>query len=346
MNSKISVIIPFYYQSSKIISAEHYFSLSAFEKCLSSIFKSKFKNYEVIAVSDGSSNESLEIAKKYPCKLIKLTKNSGSGFSRNKGAKIAKGNILVFLDSDVEIHPNTLQIICEKFYKKKSCDAIQGVFSNKVKYQSYSTEYLQNFHCYYLFSATKNISYTESLCTSFFSIKKKLFNELKGFDSNFTNANVEDAEFGYRLVKKGLKILLEKKIEIIHHTNFGIWNFIKRILRIHTGEMKMYLRYKKISMKTKQSNYQSVFFGIGLIFVMLVLLVGNFFYKIPNLANILILLNIIFILLHLKFLKFIYVSKGFFSTLRGIFFSYLHKFLFIICIIFGSVDFYIFRNKY
>ena len=42
--------------------------------------------------------------------------------------------------------------------------------------------------------------------------KKDLFFKLKGFDSNFNSANAEDSEFGFRLLKEGFKILLEKKL--------------------------------------------------------------------------------------------------------------------------------------
>ena len=134
MKPKISVIIPFFYSSKKTIGTQQYFSLLAFDKCLSGIFKSKFKNFEVIAVSDGSSTESIEIVKKYPCKLIKLKKNSGSGYSRNVGAINAKGKILVFIDSDVEVKSDALKIINDKF-KKKSNYALQGVFSHEPKYK-------------------------------------------------------------------------------------------------------------------------------------------------------------------------------------------------------------------
>ena len=345
MKPKISVIIPFFYSSKKTIGNEKYFSLLAFDKCLSGIFKSKFKNFEVIAVSDGSSIESIEIAKRYPCKLIKLKKNSGSGHSRNVGAKKAKGKILVFIDSDVEVKSNAFQIINDKF-KKKSNYALQGVFSHEPKYKLYTTEYLQSYHCYHLFSATQKKAYTQTLCTSIFSIKKDLFFKLNGFDSNFNSANAEDSEFGFRLLKEGFKILLEKKINVIHHTNFGLWTFIKRILKIHTGEMKVYLRSKTISMKMKQSNYSSVFLGIALIFSMLVIAGIDYLFKISHFISILSFLNILFILIHFNFLKFIYISKGVFSSFRAIIFSDLHRFLFLVCIFFGIIDFYIFRNKY
>ena len=96
MKYKISVIIPFFYSKDHNIGKKKYFSLLSFEKCLAAIFKSEYKNFEVIAVSDASSLESVEIAKKYPCKIINIKKNSGAGHARNKGSKIASGEILVF----------------------------------------------------------------------------------------------------------------------------------------------------------------------------------------------------------------------------------------------------------
>ena len=111
MNYKISVIVPFFYSNFVESSEDKNFSLLSFDKCLSSIFKSDYKNFEVLAVSDNSSKESLKIASKYPCKIIKSKKNHGAAFSRNKGAYFANGKILVFLDSDVEIKTNALSII-------------------------------------------------------------------------------------------------------------------------------------------------------------------------------------------------------------------------------------------
>ncbi|WP_415285766.1 glycosyltransferase family A protein [Candidatus Pelagibacter sp. Uisw_104] len=98
MKYKLSIIIPFFFSDNEDIDSKRYFSLLAFEKCLKAVFKSQYKKFEVIAVSDGSSNDLVEIAKKYPCKIIKIQKNSGAAFSRNVGAKKAKGQILVFLD--------------------------------------------------------------------------------------------------------------------------------------------------------------------------------------------------------------------------------------------------------
>ena len=102
MKYSLSIIIP------------SYNSIKTIDRCLSSVFKSKFKNYEVIVVSDNSNDRSNDIIKKYPCRLINLKKNVGAAAARNAGAKIAKSDILIFLDSDViiKIYRITLYLFC------------------------------------------------------------------------------------------------------------------------------------------------------------------------------------------------------------------------------------------
>ncbi len=75
MSLKISIIIPFFYSGGQDVNENKNFSLLSFDKCLSAVFQQKYKNYEVIAVSDNSNQTSIDIAKKYPCKIIKLKKN-------------------------------------------------------------------------------------------------------------------------------------------------------------------------------------------------------------------------------------------------------------------------------
>ena len=70
------------------------------EKCLNSIFKQKFSSLEVICIDDGSNDNSIEIIKKYNNVLLLKQNNSGSGYARNEGLKIAKGEYVLFIDSD------------------------------------------------------------------------------------------------------------------------------------------------------------------------------------------------------------------------------------------------------
>ena len=100
---KISIVIPVYNSSLTL------------KECLASIFSSSFKNYEVIVVSDNSTDDSVKIASEFNINIIELRQNKGPGNARNEGAKIAQGDILLFIDSDVIINKDSLSLIIDKF---------------------------------------------------------------------------------------------------------------------------------------------------------------------------------------------------------------------------------------
>lgn len=85
--TKFSIIIPVY-------NVEKYL-----KKCLDSVKNQTFKDYEVLVVDDGSTDKSKEIAKKYNLTLIE-SDHVGVSSARNMAIKKAKGEYLVFLDSD------------------------------------------------------------------------------------------------------------------------------------------------------------------------------------------------------------------------------------------------------
>lgn len=84
---KYSIVIPVY-------NVEKYI-----KKTLDSVFNQTEKDFEVIVVDDGCTDKSIEIAKNYAVKIIK-TKHVSVSEARNIGEKHAKGEYLIFLDSD------------------------------------------------------------------------------------------------------------------------------------------------------------------------------------------------------------------------------------------------------
>ena len=88
----ISVIIPVY-------NVEKYLG-----RCLDSVVNQTFTDIEIICINDGSSDNSLEILKRYAQRdrRIKIftQENSGLSASRNVGMKYASGDYIYFIDSD------------------------------------------------------------------------------------------------------------------------------------------------------------------------------------------------------------------------------------------------------
>ncbi len=97
---KFSLIVPVY-------NVEKYI-----KKCLDSIFKQSFKDFEVVVVNDGTKDNSMDIVKKYNVKIIEQ-ENKGLSEARNTGIKNACGDYLVFVDSDDYIEKDLLKKINE-----------------------------------------------------------------------------------------------------------------------------------------------------------------------------------------------------------------------------------------
>ncbi len=75
-------------------------------KLLECIKKQTYKDYEIIVADANSKDKTREVAKKYNCRIVK---GGVPAVGRNNGAKVAKGDILLFLDADVTIQKDFLE---------------------------------------------------------------------------------------------------------------------------------------------------------------------------------------------------------------------------------------------
>lgn len=97
-NSLISIIIPAYN------------SAQTLPKCLEHIFNQTYKNIEIIAVNDGSTDNTQKILEKYQDKIKIITQeNRGAPAARNRGFEISTGEYVIFVDADVNLKPDCLQ---------------------------------------------------------------------------------------------------------------------------------------------------------------------------------------------------------------------------------------------
>jgi glycosyltransferase involved in cell wall biosynthesis len=107
----ISIIIPVYNQADKLLS------------CLESILGQSYQDYEIVVVNDGSTDNVCERIKNYACpersrrelqiKNFKFIsqENKGANSARNRGAREARGEYLLFCDADIEMEPEMLEIM-------------------------------------------------------------------------------------------------------------------------------------------------------------------------------------------------------------------------------------------
>ena len=146
--TKLSVIIPIY-------NVEKYIP-----QCLDSILNQAFKDFEIICVNDGSSDNSLSVLQSYKEKddriIIIDKKNEGSGIARNAGLAIAKGDYIYFVDGDDWVEENVFDKIIAKADELNTDILIFGglsYYDGKGKKGGYSADKLPKKYLNKVFSA-------------------------------------------------------------------------------------------------------------------------------------------------------------------------------------------------
>ncbi len=175
-----SVIIPLHNKSNYI------------KKCVQSVFNQTYRDYEVIIVDDGSTDDSLQIIQRiyrsYEKNLSIIVQNNlGVSSARNNGVKISKNDYLAFLDADdwwdehflermkilIEKCPEASLFGCNYYYVKNGKNRLdnkglsKNFTMNYIDYISlYSSRFIVPFNC------------------SFVIIRKDIFNSAGGFNPN------------------------------------------------------------------------------------------------------------------------------------------------------------------
>lgn len=116
------------------------------EKCISSILVQNFREYEIIIVNDGTQDNSGKIAEtfaeKYPEKIVYIQQeNKGLGSARNTGIRHAKGEYLLFVDSDDYIAPDTLQKVYDRIVKEQADLLLFDFYRVSEQYEMLSRNY-------------------------------------------------------------------------------------------------------------------------------------------------------------------------------------------------------------
>jgi glycosyltransferase involved in cell wall biosynthesis len=320
---KISIIIPNYNDAQTLSS------------CLKAALNSDYPNFEIIVVDDKSTDNSIEIIKKFNVKLLVHEKNLRQGAARNTGAKQADGEILFFTDGDVCIKKDTLTKIANMLLQKKDIAAVVGLPDKICVYKNLTSKHFnRRIHFNYL----KLPDYINVLYGTISAVKKEAFKKIGGFNEHITG--VEDNEIGYRLANAGYKIYHSKDISVIHRKKIGFIKILKNDFNRTVDRMKLLLGSRQMKNVIKEKRFitspmyqllspfvSSLFFAS--------LLLGIIFYKPLIILSVLALL--LFFLLNLGYLFFNFNEDGLFFSIKLFFFLIFDMLIVSFGLIWGSL---------
>jgi len=189
MSVLFSVIIPLYNKENYI------------ENTLNSVFNQTYKNFEIIIINDGSTDNSAEKAKMLLANVNHATvldqENKGLSSTRNRGVSLAKGRIIALLDADDLWHKDYLE-------------SIYNLYQNFPEASFYGTDYLEYYGPKNSVETKKNIDpnlkgktfivddffeknkFQSLICPSSIAFKKEITNTIV-FDETIDYA--EDVDF-------------------------------------------------------------------------------------------------------------------------------------------------------
>ena len=198
----ISVIIPVYNGARTL------------GRCLEGLAASSRPPAEVLVVDDGSTDDSASLAALFGAKVIPLPGGPhGPARARNHGAAAAAGEVLVFLDADAVVHPDTLARMERYLREYPETDAVFGSYDPEPPADGTVSRFKNLFHHFVHQHSQADASTFWAGCGA---IRRSVFQTSGGFDESYSRPAVEDIELGLRLKQAGHRLRLLPEVQVTH----------------------------------------------------------------------------------------------------------------------------------
>ena len=240
-------------------------------KCLNSI-TSSLKDaklvYEIIVIDNGSKDGSVQQIKDQSAswqtknksheekiKIIQNQKNAGFGKANNQGVKIAKGEYLLFLNTDIEVLDDGVWKLFQFIKNNSSVSAAGGKLYNEDQSEQFSCGSFFDLPVVFasLFLKGDKIGLTryspveerkvDWVSGSCLIVRKKDFQELTGFDERIF-MYMEEVDLLFRAKKKGYLTYFYPEAKFIHLGAATSKNLTDPILNIYEGFLYFYKKHK------------------------------------------------------------------------------------------------------
>ena len=223
----ISVIVPMYNSSAYI------------DECLTALTGQTEKDLEVILVDDCSRDDTVGKARKYPFKIIELKQRLFPGQVRNYGAKNSSGGILLFLDADILLKPDSVERIKSRVLGPAT-DLFFGSYTRNTPAAGYFSRFQNLISAFRYSKLPQTANFTLS---HFCAIKRDVFESVGGYNEKMFY--YEDIELGNRLTRKGYLCKCDPGLEVTHLKTYSHSSLVSEYFR-KAAAMAGYLKDKDL----------------------------------------------------------------------------------------------------
>lgn len=179
---------------------------------------------ELVIVDDGSFDDTVEVARTLGDVVVARPCQGGAARARNDGARVARGDLLVFVDADVTVTPEAVAGAIR--HLEDGADAVFGAYRAlpPAEVANVATSYKNVLHHYTHLVSAGEVS---TFWSGFGAVRREAFDAVEGFDPAVTSgADVEDIHLGYRLRAAGYRIVLDPALQVSHHKRYTVRGII------------------------------------------------------------------------------------------------------------------------
>lgn len=217
-------------------------------KCLESLLKQVKKPDEIIVVDDGSKDQTMAIAKNFSGVVFLEQEHRGPAAARNTGARKARGDLLLFIDSDCMASENWVAEMVKPFGNKE-ISGVQGRYRTGQK--SVIARFAQ-LEIEDRYDRMRKKSYIDFIGSYAAGYRKDVFLKCGGFDEAFSMASGEDPELSFKLAKAGHKMVFNANAVVYHNHAASLEAYLKQ--KFWRAYWRVLL-YKKHPSKIKGESY-------------------------------------------------------------------------------------------
>src|SRR6201996_3953090 len=193
--------------------------------CLNALVsQARRRNVEILVVDDGSTDDtSVEVLKQADVRLI-TQRNAGPATARNRGAREAQGEIVLFTDDDCVPSPDWLDTMLTPFADAEVV-AAKGVYRTRQRQlvaRFVQAEYEDK---YRLMKGATSIDFVDTYSAAF---RRDRFLEMNGYDTSFPVACAEDVELSYRMSARGWVMKFVPSAIVFHTHPATLVSYLKK----------------------------------------------------------------------------------------------------------------------
>jgi glycosyltransferase involved in cell wall biosynthesis len=267
-NSTVSIIIPSHNRSSSL------------RRGLDALHSQTYplELISVIVVADSCIDDTLAMLQDYkaPFKLQAIEVNCrNAAIARNTGAAAATGQLLLFLDDDIEAQPPLVESHV-RVHRERPGSAVMGPYPPKLQggTRFFDVEVRSWWEDKFYQMSREDHRFTyQDLFSGNLSLDAELFARLDGFDSTFGNAH-EDYEFGVRLLKANVPFAVARDAVGYHyeHETNNLDRSFRRSRKEGRSDVLLGRRHPELRPTLYIKNYETPYFLVDKIFVALAFL--------------------------------------------------------------------------